>query len=138
MSMYRVICVGEVTIQLLRDNKDSLTSVLDAFVHDPLVEWEEEKIKLDRKQQNSQTDAKRKNSVKPATDLRSLAKNSLKGIEKKLRGHYRPTPEKPEHAYEKEVSTSNLVQQLLIQEATDTANLVCPVTRMYPGWASWH
>ncbi|KAJ3740901.1 hypothetical protein DFH05DRAFT_1404822 [Lentinula detonsa] len=126
--VFRTAC--EVTMQLLRDNKDSLMSVLDAFVHDPLVEWEEEKIKLDRKQQNA-ADAQRKNSVKPATDLRSLAKNSLKGIEKKLRGHYRPTPEK--HAYEKEVSTSNLVQ-LLIQEATDTANLA----RMYPGWASWH
>ncbi|KAJ4479010.1 hypothetical protein J3R30DRAFT_3881305 [Lentinula aciculospora] len=128
--VFRTAC--EVTMQLLRDNKDSLMSVLDAFVHDPLVEWEEEKIKLDRKHQNANAaDAQRRNAVKPATDLRSLAKNSLKGIEKKLRGHYRPTPEK--HAYEKEVSTSNLVQ-LLIQEATDTANLA----RMYPGWASWH
>lgn len=35
-------------MQLLRDNKDSLMSVLDAFVHDPLVEWEEEKMKLVR------------------------------------------------------------------------------------------
>lgn len=36
----------EVTLQLLRDNKDSLMSVLDAFIHDPLVEWEDEKRKL--------------------------------------------------------------------------------------------
>lgn len=35
-------------MQLLRDNKDSLMSVLDAFVHDPLVEWEDEKRKLVR------------------------------------------------------------------------------------------
>jgi len=34
---------------------------------------------------------------------------------------------------EKEVSTSNLVQ-ILIQEATDNANLA----KMYPGWAPWH
>jgi len=33
-------------MQLLRDNMDSLMSVLDAFVHDPLVEWEDEKRKL--------------------------------------------------------------------------------------------
>ena len=33
-------------MQLLRDNKDSLMSVLDAFIHDPLVEWEDEKRKL--------------------------------------------------------------------------------------------
>jgi serine/threonine-protein kinase ATR len=30
---------------LLRENKESLTSVLDAFIHDPLVEWEDEKRK---------------------------------------------------------------------------------------------
>jgi len=30
-------------MSLLRDNKDCLTSVLDAFVHDPLVEWEDER-----------------------------------------------------------------------------------------------
>ncbi len=33
-------------MELLRDNKDTLMSVLDAFVHDPLVEWEDEKRKL--------------------------------------------------------------------------------------------
>jgi len=33
-------------MQLLRDNKDSLMSVLDAFIHDPLVEWEDEKRKM--------------------------------------------------------------------------------------------
>lgn len=42
--VFRTAC--EVTMQLLRDNKDSLMSVLDAFIHDPLVEWEEEKMKL--------------------------------------------------------------------------------------------
>src|ERR1700722_17850913 len=41
---FRIAC--EVTLQLLRDNKDSLMSVLDAFIHDPLVEWEDEKRKL--------------------------------------------------------------------------------------------
>ena len=30
-------------MQILRDNKDSLMSVLEAFVHDPLVEWEDER-----------------------------------------------------------------------------------------------
>lgn len=42
--VFRTAC--EVTMQLLRDNKDSLMSVLDAFIHDPLVEWEDEKRKL--------------------------------------------------------------------------------------------
>lgn len=45
--VFRIAC--EVTMQLLRDNKDSLMSVLDAFIHDPLVEWEDEKRKLVRR-----------------------------------------------------------------------------------------
>lgn len=32
-------------MQLLRYNCGSLISVLDAFVHDPLVEWEDQKRK---------------------------------------------------------------------------------------------
>jgi len=44
IGVFRISC--EVTMQLLRDNKDSLMSVLDAFIHDPLVEWEDEKRKL--------------------------------------------------------------------------------------------
>ena len=31
---------------LLRENKDTLMTVLDAFIHDPLVEWEDEKRKI--------------------------------------------------------------------------------------------
>ncbi|KAG8747053.1 serine/threonine-protein kinase M1 [Ceratobasidium sp. 414] len=38
---FRTAC--EVTMQLLRDNYGPLISVLDAFVHDPLVEWEDQK-----------------------------------------------------------------------------------------------
>ncbi len=48
-----------------------------------------------------------------------LAKNALSLIEKKLRGIYRTSKDR----VEKEVSTGNLVQ-MLIQEATDNANLV--------------
>jgi serine/threonine-protein kinase ATR len=33
-------------MQILRDNKDPLVSVLDAFIHDPLVEWEDEARKV--------------------------------------------------------------------------------------------
>lgn len=30
-------------MELLQENKDSLISVLEAFIHDPLVEWQEQK-----------------------------------------------------------------------------------------------
>jgi phosphatidylinositol kinase/protein kinase (PI-3 family) len=33
-------------MQLLHDNRDCLMSVLDAFIHDPLMEWEDEKRRL--------------------------------------------------------------------------------------------
>ncbi|KAF8897901.1 hypothetical protein BD779DRAFT_1608382 [Infundibulicybe gibba] len=118
--VFRTAC--EVTLDLLRDNKDSLMSVLDAFIHDPLVEWEDEKRKLER-------DTARRNQVKASVDLRMLAKNALNPIEKKLKGIYTTSRER----HEKEISTSNLVQ-MLIQQATDLANL----GKMYPGWSSWH
>lgn len=59
------------------------------------------------------------NAVKDSADLRSLAKNALHPIEKKLKGQYSTSKERAE----KEISTSNLVQ-MLIQEATSPANLV--------------
>ncbi|KAF9238832.1 hypothetical protein BU15DRAFT_88266 [Melanogaster broomeanus] len=129
--VFRTAC--EVTMQLLRDNKDSLMSVLDAFIHDPLVEWEDEKRKMDRD---------KRNAVKSSTDLRHLATNALRPIERKLRGVYSPSNIKSRthsgsggsgNGEEREISTSNLVQ-MLIQEAIDDGNLA----KMYPGWAAWH
>lgn len=38
---FRICC--EITMQLLRSNQDCLMSVLEAFIHDPLVEWEDER-----------------------------------------------------------------------------------------------
>ncbi|KAL6309800.1 hypothetical protein BKA93DRAFT_723405 [Sparassis latifolia] len=118
--VFRIAC--EVTMQLLRENKDSLMSVLDAFVHDPLVEWEDEKRKM-------ASPTFRRNTVRASVDLRSLAKNALKTIDKKLKGIYTTSRERTE----KEISTSGLVQ-VLIQEASDDANLA----KMYPGWTPWH
>ncbi|KAJ7130974.1 hypothetical protein C8R46DRAFT_1327841 [Mycena filopes] len=118
--VFRIAC--EVTMQLLRDNKDLLMSVLDAFIHDPLVEWEDEKRKL----------PSRRNAVKASVDLRMLGKNALNPIERKLKGLYTAASSK-ERPVEKEVSTGNLVE-MLISDATDSANLA----KMYPGWASWH
>jgi hypothetical protein len=64
----------------------------------------------------------RQNNVKACVDLRMLAKNALHPIEKKLR----------EERHEKEITTSNLVQ-MLIQGATDSANLVRRLARAARG-----
>lgn len=36
---------GEVTMRLLRANTDTLMSVLESFIHDPLVEWNRKKVR---------------------------------------------------------------------------------------------
>ncbi|KAK1226693.1 hypothetical protein PQX77_010337 [Marasmius sp. AFHP31] len=112
--IFRTAC--EITLQILRDNRDLLMSVLDAFIHDPLVDFEEEK----RKQQNK---------LKANADLKKLARDALNPIEKKLKG-LASTVSKEKHAYDREVSTSNMVQ-MLIQESMDNRNL----SKMYVGWA---
>lgn len=130
--VFRIAC--ETTMQLLRDNADSLMSVLDAFIHDPLVEWEDEKRKMVSGIQvfiDPLTvfvqDRDRRNAVRSSTDLRHLAKNALRQIERKLRGIYSPSNVKTKtHSGtgdEMAISTSNLVQ-MLIQEAVDATNLV--------------
>lgn len=79
-------------------------------------------------------DRDRRNAVRSSTDLRHLAKNALRPIERKLRGVYSPSNIKSRNhsgsggsgnGEEREISTSNLVE-MLIQEAIDDANLVCP------------
>jgi len=41
---------GEVTMRLLRTNTDTLMSVLESFIHDPLVEWNRRKATSCRSQ----------------------------------------------------------------------------------------
>ncbi|KAG2155117.1 uncharacterized protein EDB93DRAFT_1266510 [Suillus bovinus] len=137
--VFRIAC--EITMQLLRDNKDPLMSVLDAFIHDPLVEWEDETRKRQRRNAKDKDKDKMNSAAIKTADLRLWAKSALRPIERKLKGLYSPTNVK-ERTYggitrggedEREISTSNLVQ-MLIQEAVDPANL----GKMYPGWAAWH
>ena len=127
--MFRIAC--EVTLRLLRDNKDCLMNVLDAFVHDPLVEWEEKRRRMERA-----------NHVQ--ADMRAVSQDALGPIEEKLQGMFKPTKTSPS----KPLSVSNHVQSL-IHQASDNANLVsgpgrlsenCRSSatlqaRMYIGWA---
>ncbi|RPD66901.1 hypothetical protein L226DRAFT_452477 [Lentinus tigrinus ALCF2SS1-7] len=109
--VFRITC--EVTLRLLRENKDCLMNVLDAFVHDPLVEWEEKRRRMERH-----------NHVQ--ADMRAVSKDALGPIEEKLRGIFKPLKSSPG----KQMTVSNHVQSL-IQQACDNANLA----RMYIGWA---
>jgi len=82
-------------MEILRSNGDSLMSVLEAFVHDPLVEW----TKSHRSKQSEK-------------DVRVTADKNLRPIQKKLRGVIG----------EVERSVPNQVE-MLIKEATSATNL---------------
>jgi serine/threonine-protein kinase ATR len=85
---------AEITMEILRSNRDSLMSVLEAFVHDPLVEW---------------TKSRSRSSER---DVRLTADKNLQPIQEKLRGLIG----------EVERTVPNQVE-LLIREATSPTNL---------------
>ncbi|CDO73801.1 hypothetical protein BN946_scf185015.g130 [Trametes cinnabarina] len=111
--VFRIAC--EVTLRLLRENKDCLMNVLDAFVHDPLVEWEEKFRRLTR--------------ANPLVDMRTVSQDALGPIEEKLRGVFKLH----KSSSGRQLSVSNHVQSLIMQ-ASDVTNLA----RMYVGWAPYH
>lgn len=83
-------------------------SVLEAFIHDPLVEWEDERRRKERRH--------------APVDLKKLALGALNPIERKLQGTEGDT----------QISVSNQVEKL-IQDATSTQKLA----KMYIGWTPW-
>ncbi|CAE6451648.1 unnamed protein product [Rhizoctonia solani] len=127
---FRTAC--EVTMHLLRDNYGSLISVLDAFVHDPLVEWEDQKRKNERDARLARSRVGR--TIDPrgragsstsigSTDIKELARNAMLPIGRKIQGVGRDN---------RVMTVSNQVEAL-IREATDPVRLA----RMYIGWMSW-
>ncbi|KAI0776189.1 hypothetical protein BD413DRAFT_469293 [Trametes elegans] len=105
--VFRISC--EVTLRLLRENKDCLLNVLDAFVHDPLVEW---------------TNAARSRGNRHGSPR--SGPGSLTRVNERLQGIFKS----PGAETGRQLSVSNHVQSLILQ-ATDHRNLA----RMYSGWA---
>ncbi|KAG9415875.1 multidrug-resistance type transporter aminotriazole resistance [Aphanomyces cochlioides] len=110
---------SEVTLTLLRANRETLRSVLESFVHDPLVEWGRSK----NKQVMNST------AVKPNTNeqVNSEAKTMLKIIDDRLRGVWN-LGKKQQHET-LPLSVKGQVDRL-IAEATSDENLA----QMYIGW----
>ncbi|KIJ56488.1 hypothetical protein M422DRAFT_238115, partial [Sphaerobolus stellatus SS14] len=122
---FRIAC--ETTMGLLRRNKDCLMSVLDAFVHDPLVEWEDEKKRMEKVRKSANQRKRAYNVLKDEVDLRELAKGALLPIQRKLQGIYAPWDSRGDDG--KQMSTTNHVDAL-IQDAKSLKHLA----KMYPGW----
>ncbi|KAL1524613.1 hypothetical protein AB1Y20_019502 [Prymnesium parvum] len=104
---FRQVC--ELTLEQLRNNRETLLNVLSTMRHDPLVEWSK---------RNAKEDASGAKDSKEATRELDKIDQKLQGV-MQLRG---PTP----------LSVQGQVQQL-INDATDIVNL----GQMYLWWMPW-
>ena len=111
---------AEIALRILRDNKDSLFSVLETFLHDPLVEWEA------KKQRRTGHDSAEDGSA--AVDRE--ARKNLEPIRNKLRGLQ--VTSDPASVGTREVGVGEQVERL-IREARSSKNL----GSMYVGWCAW-
>ncbi|KAJ1964146.1 hypothetical protein GGI12_001602, partial [Dipsacomyces acuminosporus] len=107
---FRKTC--EMTLRLLREHKDALMSVLEAFVHDPLVEWSKRTTRSNRS-------APSKDSGQP----NEQAAKCLHNISRKLQGVLQGVAP---------LSVEGQVDEL-IRDATNPTRLF----QMYIGWAAY-
>ena len=101
--------VSELTLEQLRNNRETLLNVLSTMRHDPLVEWSKRNAKEDA--------SGAKDSEEAEKELEKI-NLKLQGV-MQLRG---PTP----------ISVQGQVQQL-INDATEISNLA----QMYIWWMPW-
>ncbi|KAJ2856636.1 hypothetical protein J3B02_001489 [Coemansia erecta] len=113
---FRKTC--EMTLNLLRDNRDALMSVLESFLHDPLVEWSRRTTRASRQAAASTAPAK-----SGANQPNEQAAKCLNTINRKLQGILQGVAP---------LSVEGQVDAL-IREATSPDRLF----QMYIGWAAY-
>ena len=114
--LFRKAC--EVTLRVLRDQRDPLVSVFKTLIHDPLVEWEKGRSDTWMPQKT-----KRGSKSEPTEVVSETGVKKVNDVEQRLRGLM-------EHNKGMPLSIEGQVHYL-IQEATDYDNLCF----MYMGWA---
>ncbi|CUG86712.1 phosphatidylinositol 3-kinase, putative [Bodo saltans] len=111
----------EATLKITREHRDLLSTVLDAFIHDPLAKWAVDT-------NNNGTVANQQqigtNTIRPVKAKQSTADadRALARVREKLQGYEGG-----------EVFSVQGQAQRLIQMATSEENLAA----MYEGWAAW-
>jgi serine/threonine-protein kinase ATR len=131
----------------LRDNRDTLLSVLEPFLKDPVIDW-----KRHRAQQNNEAKNKSSNTNNAPSGSKHHeiveAKRSIKVIDERLKGVY--NLRNPNHRKIRRKDGTNSVDQhdemshilplsvegqvnKMIQEATSSENLL----QLYVGWMPW-
>ncbi|KAM8833099.1 serine/threonine-protein kinase ATR [Synchiropus picturatus] len=113
--LFRQAC--EVTLRLMRDQREPLMSVLKTFLHDPLVEWSKPSKGLSRPQPNETGEIVNEKAKTHVCDIEQRlqgvikSRNKVLGLPLSIEGHV----------------------HYLIQEATDD-KLLC---QMYLGWGPY-
>uniref|UniRef100_A0A667ZE05 Serine/threonine-protein kinase ATR n=1 Tax=Myripristis murdjan TaxID=586833 RepID=A0A667ZE05_9TELE len=113
--LFRQAC--EVTLRLMRDQREPLTSVLKTFLHDPLVEWSKQGKGLSKAQANETGEIVNEKAKTHVCDIEQRlqgvikSRNKVLGLPLSIEGHV----------------------HYLIQEATDD-KLLC---QMYLGWGPY-
>ncbi|XP_066508582.1 serine/threonine-protein kinase ATR-like [Hoplias malabaricus] len=113
--LFRQAC--EVTLRLMRDQREPLMSVLKTFLHDPLVEWSKPVKGLSKTQANESGEIVNEKAKTHVQDIEQRLqgviknRNKVMGLPLSIEGHV----------------------HYLIQEATDD-NLLC---LMYLGWGPY-
>lgn len=138
---------AEITLQILRDNRDSLMSVLETFVHDPLMEWSQQQsrksvriisMRAARRPADiaalypSTVNLKRRDISEDSPSIAAeVARKQLDPVLAKLKGLQ--VTHDPRSRGEVEVSVGEQVERL-IREARNNNNLAV----MYVGWCPWY
>jgi len=116
---------SEISMRVLRENRDVLTSVVEVFLYDPLFRWALSPLKRYAQQRNDELDDPGVVAEERAEELwtgNADATKALLRVREKLKGFE-----------EEEVLTVEAHVHRLICEAVSPDNLAF----MYEGWAPW-
>jgi serine/threonine-protein kinase ATR len=134
--VFRKTC--EVTLNVLRENKDALMTILRPFVYDPLVEWKDNKENKSIKTVINSNIRQKDREVEAVEVNNELATEKLISIDKKLSGiclnnkKDNKTSATQHIVHNLPISVNGQVN-IVIKEAMKPANL----SQMYHGWAAY-
>jgi len=108
------------TVRVLRAQYQSVLTVVEVFLHDPLYFWALSPAKAMQRQRDNDDDEQAPPPTGPAANID--AENTLLRLKQKLQGY----------EYGEPLSVEGQVQQLIV-EAQDPQRLC----KMFCGWAPW-
>ena len=122
----------ETSLEILRENRDTLLSVLEPFIKDPVIDW-----RRHRTQQNANSEGEAKRSI-------HVIKERLSGICKLRNPNYRKLRNIIPRDILSRVAEDNMMKEILplsvegqvqklCTEASKNENLV----QLYVGWMPW-